>query len=110
VTRAPADTADRASASIASSADEDVMSDRDCHGFGRGSPGHFFSYQAPGIPLTHRPNGWDAADPIAESARLLPDRSWPYPGQGPDLARSAGWPCWPRKGRWRGPAVRVSDS
>jgi hypothetical protein len=26
------------------------------------------SYQAPGLPLTHRPNGWDAADPIAERA------------------------------------------
>jgi hypothetical protein len=33
--------ADFASASIASSAEEDVMSDRDCHGCGCGSPGRF---------------------------------------------------------------------
>jgi hypothetical protein len=102
--------ADSASASITSSAEEDVTFDRGCHGYGHGGPGHFFSYQAPGIPLTHRPNGWDAADPIAESARLLPDRSWPYPGQGPDLAPSAGWRYWPRTGRWRGLAVEVSYS
>jgi hypothetical protein len=49
-------------------------------GFGRGGPGHFFSCQAPGIPLTHRPNGWDAADPIAEPAVwCLTDRG-PIPG------------------------------
>jgi hypothetical protein len=34
--------ADHASASIASSAEEDVMSDRSCHGCGRGSLGRFF--------------------------------------------------------------------
>jgi hypothetical protein len=34
--------ADRASANIASSAEEDVMSDRGCHGCARGSPGRFF--------------------------------------------------------------------
>ena len=33
--------ADRASANIASSAEEDVRSDRGCHGCGRGSLGRF---------------------------------------------------------------------
>ena len=42
--------------------------DRGRHGYCHGGPGHFFSRQAPGIPLTHRPIGWDAADPIAEPA------------------------------------------
>jgi hypothetical protein len=49
--------ADSASATIASFTEENVMSDRSCHGYGRGSPGHFFSCRAPRIPLTHRPNG-----------------------------------------------------
>jgi hypothetical protein len=34
--------ADGASASIASSAEDDVMSDRVCHGCGCGSPGRLF--------------------------------------------------------------------
>jgi hypothetical protein len=33
--------ADRASASVASSAEEDMMSDRGCHGCGSGSHGRF---------------------------------------------------------------------
>ena len=35
--------ADCASANIASSAEEDVMFDRGCHGYCHGGPGHFFS-------------------------------------------------------------------
>jgi hypothetical protein len=32
------------------------------------APAVFFNSQAPGIPLTHRPNGQDAVNPIAEPA------------------------------------------
>ena len=49
--------ADSASATIASFTEENVTFDRGRHGCGHGGPGNFFSCQAPGIPLTYRPNG-----------------------------------------------------
>ena len=63
------------------------MFERDRHDYGHGGPGHFFSCQAPGLPLTHRPNGWDAADPIAEPAACCPTDRGPIPGQGPTWHR-----------------------
>jgi hypothetical protein len=38
-------------------------------------------------PLTHRPNGWDAADPIAEPAVWCPADRGPIPGQDPTWHR-----------------------
>jgi hypothetical protein len=64
-----------------------VTFDRGRHGYGHGGPGHFFSCEAPGIPLTHRPNGWDAADPIAEPAVWCPTDRGPIPGQDPTWYR-----------------------
>jgi hypothetical protein len=47
--------ADRASANIASSAEEDVMSDRGCHRCGRGSPGRFAQLSGPQGSFDLRP-------------------------------------------------------
>ena len=47
--------ANRAFASIASSAEEEVMSDRVCHGCGRGAPAAFLTYQDQSDPSISDP-------------------------------------------------------
>jgi hypothetical protein len=64
-----------------------VTFDRGRHGYGHGGLGHFFSSQVPGIPLTHRPNGWDAVDPIAEPALWSPKDRGPITSQDPTWHR-----------------------